>query len=117
MPDIEISASKLKSAKAAGPDSLKPVVLKELSHIIAPAVADIFQKSLAEGAVPSDWKRAQVCPFFQERQQIGTSKLPPNVTVTAQCHSSARQWNISLLPVLPNISTGKILYTTPAWFP
>ena len=68
MPEIQISAngvakllSNLNIAKAAGPDAIKPVVLKEVSHTIATFIPAIFKKSLDEGTVPADWKRAQVC--------------------------------------------------------
>ena len=49
MPDIDISASgilklltSLNPSKVAGPDSIKPVVLKELANEIAPFVTAIF---------------------------------------------------------------------------
>ena len=38
--------SSLNSAKAAGPDAIIPIVLKESSHVIAQIVTAIFQKSL-----------------------------------------------------------------------
>ena len=73
MPDIEISVngvakllSNLNSAKTAGPDAIRPIVLKEFSHVTAPIVTAIFQKSLDTGKVPSDWKKAQVCPHFKK---------------------------------------------------
>ena len=72
MPDIDISTlgiakllSKLNMSKAAGPGSLRPVVLKELGQVITPAISIIFQVSLDSGTVPSDWKKAQVCPLFK----------------------------------------------------
>ena len=65
MPEIEISVngvakllSNLNSAKAAGPDAIRPIVLKELSRVITPVVTAIFQKSLDTGMVPSDWKKS-----------------------------------------------------------
>ena len=58
--------SNLNSAKAAGPDAIRRIVLKELSHVKAPIVTAIFQKSLDTGKVPSDWKKAQVCPLFKK---------------------------------------------------
>ena len=81
MPEIEISVngvakllSNLNSAKAAGPDAIRPIVLKELSQVIAPVVTAIFQKSLDTGMVPSDWKKAQVCPLFKK----GSKQDPAN---------------------------------------
>ena len=68
MPDIKISVngvakllSSLNIAKAAGPHAIKPVVLKELSTVIAPAVSAIFQASLDQGTITNDWKKAQIC--------------------------------------------------------
>ena len=51
-----------------------PIVLKELSHVIAPIVTAIFQKSLDTGKIPSDWKKAQVCPLFKK----GNKQDPAN---------------------------------------
>ena len=73
MPDINISnsgiaklLSNLNVSKAAGPDSLRPMVLKELGQVIEPAISIIFQVSLDSGTAPSDWKKAQVCPLFKK---------------------------------------------------
>ena len=81
MPEIEISVngvakllSNLNSAKAAGPDAIRPIILKELSQAITPVVTAIFQKSLDTGMVPSDWKKAQVCPLFKK----GSKQDPAN---------------------------------------
>ena len=53
MPDIDISFNgllkllkNLKPGKAAGPDKLKPLLLKELRDEIAPIIKVIFDKSL-----------------------------------------------------------------------
>ena len=74
MPDIDISTagvakllSKLNVSKAAGPDSVRPIVLKELSQIITPVITIIFQTSLDSGTVPSDWKKGPGMPALQKR--------------------------------------------------
>ena len=61
MPDIDITTqgmakllSNLNVPKAAGQDSLKPIVLKRLCQVIAPAISIIFQISLDSGTVLSD---------------------------------------------------------------
>ena len=54
--------SNLKPDKAAGPGSIKPVVLKQLKTEIAPIRCLLFEKTLQTGQLPSDWKKAQVCP-------------------------------------------------------
>ena len=62
------------STKGAGPDTIRPTVLKELSQVIASAVTAIFQKSLDTCTVPSDWKKAQVCLLFKK----GNKQDPAN---------------------------------------
>ena len=52
--------------KTSGPDSMKPVVLKNLCNEIAPLLAVIFQKSLNTGQVPKDWNKACVSPIFKK---------------------------------------------------
>ena len=58
--------SNLKPDKAAGPDSIKPVVLKQLKTEIAPVICLLFEKTLRTGLIPADWKKAQVCPLFKK---------------------------------------------------
>ena len=109
--DIEISVngvakllSNLNSAKAASPDAIRPIVLNELSNVIAPIVTAIFQKSLDTGKIPSDWKKAQVCPLFKKG-----NKQDPAIYRPVFC---ARLWSTSLLLVSQNTSTRIISYTT-----
>ena len=73
MPDIEISLNgllkllkNLKPGKAAGPDKLKPLLLKELRDEIAPIIKVIFEKSLQTGKLPSEWVTANVMPVFKK---------------------------------------------------
>ena len=60
----------LKPGKAAGPDRLKPVLLKELREEIAPIVQVIFERSIQTGKLPSNWCRAQVSPIFKKGDKI-----------------------------------------------
>ena len=56
----------LKVDKAAGPDGILPRVLFETSNQIAKPLKILFDKSLENGEVPSDWKRAIVVPIFKK---------------------------------------------------
>ena len=58
--------SNLKPDKAARPDSIKPVVLKQLKIEIAPVICLLFEETLQTRQLPSDWKKAQVCPLFKK---------------------------------------------------
>ncbi|KER19942.1 hypothetical protein T265_15425, partial [Opisthorchis viverrini] len=53
----------LNTLKSAGPDGLHPVILKTLAPVIEPAVTTLYNKSLAEGVLPQEWKDSVVQPF------------------------------------------------------
>ena len=84
MPEIKIDLngvlkllSNLKPDKAAGPDSIKPVVLKQLKMEIAPVICLLFEKTLQTGQLPSEWKKAQVCPLFKNGDKTEPSNYRP----------------------------------------
>ena len=69
MPDIDISHNvllkllkNLKPGKAAEPDKLKPLLLKELRDEIAPIIKVIFDKSLQTGTLAIEW----LTPVFKK---------------------------------------------------
>ena len=73
MPEIDISLNgllkllhNLKPGKAAGPDMLKPLLLRELRDEIAPIIKIIFDRSLQTGKLPADWTKANVMPVFKK---------------------------------------------------
>ena len=73
MPEINISQNgllkllkNLKPGKTAGPDRLKPLLLRELREEIAPIIKVIFDRSLQTGKLPADWMTANVMPVFKK---------------------------------------------------
>ena len=56
----------LQPHKAAGPEGLSSMVLRELSSVIAPAHQKIFSKPLSSHQVPEDWKKAFVTSIFKK---------------------------------------------------
>ena len=52
--------------KAAGPDKLKPLLLRELVEEIAPIIQIIFERSLQMDKLPADWCHALVTPIFKK---------------------------------------------------
>ena len=86
MPDILISESgvlkllhELKVHKAAGPDQIRPRVLRELSHIIhvAPILTLIYRRSYDTAQVPDDWKKAYVTPVFKKGRRSEAGNYRP----------------------------------------
>ena len=52
--------------KAAGPDQIKPRVMKEISDVLGPNLKDIFTRSYNTGQVPEEWRQANVVPVFKK---------------------------------------------------
>ena len=91
MPEIQLSTAgilkllkNLNPGKAAGPDKIKPVVLKEFREELAPILKILFERSLQNGIVPSDWTSANVTPLFKKGDKS----------------SAANYWPISLTCIL-----------------
>ena len=61
--------------KSAGPDQIHGRVLKELASVVAAPLTEIYQKTLNEGTVPSDWKKAIVSPIYKKK---GNKQEPVN---------------------------------------
>ena len=70
--------------KAPGPDGLSARVLKECSSEIAPVLTYIFNESLAQGAVPDDWRQANVAPVFKKGEKYDAANYRP-VSLTCIC--------------------------------
>ena len=54
--------------KATGPDQVPARILKETAYNIAPAMTLLFQASLLQGQIPSDWSEALVTPLFKRAE-------------------------------------------------
>ena len=63
--------------KAAGPDSIKPIILKELRLEIAPVICLLFEKLLKTGQLPSEWTKAQVCPLYKKGDKTDPANYKP----------------------------------------
>ena len=64
---IEKLISNLNPHTAAGPDQIKPIILKNLSTPLTPILKHLFQKSLDSGTLPPIWKDANVAPVYKKR--------------------------------------------------
>ena len=62
----------LDPSKSPGPDKIPSRLLKSIAMEESPCLTLLFSASLHQGRVPSDWKKALVCPVFKK----GDRKIP-----------------------------------------
>ena len=74
--------SNIKPFKASGPDNIPAYLLKELASQIAPSLTVVFQASLNQCKLPTEWKVAHVVPVFKK----GSKSSPNNLTTTDLFH-------------------------------
>ena len=72
MSDFQVSVvgvtkilKELKTSKASGPDGISARFLNEVSDEIAPAMALLFNASLQQSAIPTEWKQAIINPIYK----------------------------------------------------
>jgi hypothetical protein len=77
--EVKDKIRKLKVDGASGPDGIGPQLLKNVIDEIAPPLATIMKKSQKEGAVPEDWRTANVTPHLQKGTESGSGQLPASL--------------------------------------
>ena len=91
--EAEVLLRSIKPHSATGPDGVTSWMLCSFSEGIAPSVSSLFNLSIRNGRIPSDWKLSHVVPIPKE----------------SSCHSVQSFRPISLLSILSkcleNIST------------
>ena len=61
--DMQKALSNLNTSKSQGPDLLHPRILKELSNELSYPLKKLFDRSMEEGILPSQWKLQEVRPL------------------------------------------------------
>jgi hypothetical protein len=64
----------LNPQKATGTDCIPSFILKSAADELAPILTQLYQYSLAEAEIPSDWRDAHIVPLFKK----GEKHLPSN---------------------------------------
>jgi hypothetical protein len=67
----------LKPNKSPGPDCHHPYILKQVADSIAKPLSIIYNKSLTEGKLPTDWKKANVTPIFKKGEKNKPNNYRP----------------------------------------
>ena len=83
-PLVEKYLRKLNIGKAAGPDEFFPRMLHEIREAICEPLSIIYNKSLVEGQLPTDWKLATVKPIYKKGKKNMPSNYRP-VSLTSVC--------------------------------
>ena len=81
-------------------------MLKECSAEIAPVLACIFNRSLAQSRVPDDWLQANVVPIYKKGEKYDPANYRP-VSLTCICCKSLE--HILVGRVMQHLSDHKIL--------
>ena len=70
--------------KATGPDTIPGKLLKELVSEISPILTTIFNASIKQETIPSQWKEALITPFFKKGGRGKASNYRP-ISLTSIC--------------------------------
>ena len=109
MEDITVSCKgvvkllkNLKPHKAAGPDDIPLMLLKEAADEIAPAITLLFQASLNQGNTPSTWRKALVVPIFKKGSKSDAGNYRPNSLTSVLCKLCEHILHSTILTHLAN---------------
>ena len=78
--DVYDELRKVNPSKAAGPDGLKPQLIKEFAYELSVPLTDVLNTSLREGIVPIQWKKAIVVPIPKTRPPNKDKLRPVSLT-------------------------------------
>lgn len=85
---IEMVLTKLKQLKinkSCGPDEIHPRILLELCDFLSAPLAMIFNKTLEQGKMPTDWKNAYISPIFKKGAKNRADNYRPISLTSVVC--------------------------------
>ena len=83
--EVKQKISKLKTSSSKGPENISTRFLKDFGNILAKPLANIFNKSMTTGQVPSDWKLANVTPIFKKGSKSNPENYRPVSLTSVPC--------------------------------
>ena len=92
--------------KAAGPDGIPSKLLKETASQMAPLLTFIFQASLNQGKLQSDWKSANVTPIHKKGKRTDPFNYRP-ISLTSICSKTLE--HVIYSSIFSHLETHKIL--------
>ena len=97
----------LKPHKAAGPDKIGPLVLRELADVIAPIITRLFRASLRQGKTPDVWREAHVTPVFKKGEKYKPVNYRP---VSLTCILCKQMEHILASNIMAHLNKNNMLY-------
>ena len=82
---VEEVLQSLNPSKASGPDEVETRFLKECAPEMAPILCKLFQKSIAHGEVPSQWKEAHIVPIHKKGSRAVMANFRPVALTSVVC--------------------------------
>ena len=73
----------LRADKSSGSDGMSPKLLLHIQDEISEPLCMLFRKSMEEGCVPEDWRRADIVPIFKAGNRNRAENYRP-VSLTSQ---------------------------------
>ena len=77
--------NELRPDSASGPDNVSARTLKETAEILSVPLALLFARSLEEGVVPDDWRKANVTPIFKAGSKLSPGNYRPVSLTSIVC--------------------------------
>ena len=94
--------------KAAGPDKLNPVVLREIADVIAPVITRLYRASLKQAKTPDAWKEAHVTPVFKKGEKYKAVNYRP---VSLTCILCKQMEHILASHIMKHLNKNHLLYS------
>ena len=75
---VRKALSRMHEDKAPGADDMSPRMLVKVADYIVVPLCNIYSCSIADGVVPLDWRRANVCPVHKKGSRALCRQLSTN---------------------------------------
>jgi hypothetical protein len=82
---VQKELMKLNPNKSPGPDRLHPRLLKEAALQLTRPITAIYNKSLEEGIVPTQWTEGEITPIFKKGDKSKPSNYRPVSLTSVLC--------------------------------
>ena len=75
----------IKENKATGPDGIPGKLLKICAHELADSFTLLYQKSLDQGVIPAEWKKAKISPVLKKGDKGKAENYRPISLTSIPC--------------------------------